>query len=514
MKVRVEQEFHLDSGDFSKEYHWTKKIPLFEHGLFNGQQLECSQELLLNIIKRDYIKQEFGFNVLECADIIVFRENVQGEHEFLLLHRNEAPHDTGWEYPKGGLFYHETPHEGAVRELLEETGVRSIGDFRFGGDLGFQTPDVINRGKGYSHLRVHGLAYYYSGTDSVIADFLQTKRSGEHDRFMWKPFHKAKEVWMKEQNYGSRFFERWQEQRFNIIRRISPPLSIAYELIEECPHTCRFCHRRIAKEPALEIPGILEIIDTVASRGILRLTFTGGEPLNLGKDKLFHIIEYANKKHLHTCLSTTGIGKAERLTKTDLVVLDRILDHMLLPCHCVNKQYARLLYRKDTDWIQITNQIGSILEWVKSTSIIPEICTIVCRPNKAHIVEIGEWIFKKLPNCFWRVDEYYANGTQDSLQARFSLEKGEFEELKEQIIGNGNFQEPLANDRIWFSNMVGRFNAPDVMLTPQGNIVTSSQNTYIDKGTSNMLLALDIKNRRSWSNYRRCCRMDWDWARY
>lgn len=80
--------------------------------------IEERKALSVRSVEQDRTTCEFGLDVLECTDTIVFRENSDKDYEFLLLHRQEfkAP-DKGWEYPKGGMEYHETINEGVIREL-------------------------------------------------------------------------------------------------------------------------------------------------------------------------------------------------------------------------------------------------------------------------------------------------------------------------------------------------------------------------------------------------------------
>jgi 8-oxo-dGTP pyrophosphatase MutT (NUDIX family) len=158
-------------------------------------------------LTKDWISLELGRKILICVDMLIFRVDENGEIAFLLIQRRN---NQGWEYPKGGLFYYETPLEGALREIQEETGIAPAALW-FCGNLGWQTADVRARGKYYDTLRVHGLTFAYHGDGRHI------NLDANHQAYGWYPFQKAvAALWIP---YGPEFFKRWEEQRQEIVRR-------------------------------------------------------------------------------------------------------------------------------------------------------------------------------------------------------------------------------------------------------------------------------------------------------
>ncbi len=155
------------------------------------------------IVVDDYITHEYGRVFLNCVDALVFTK-IEGEIKFLMIQREP---DGKWEYQKGGLHYHETPKEGAYRVVDEEAGIDS--DLVICEYLGFQTPDVSDRGMFYDTLRVHGFTLFYNGNPQKI------KLNPSHKTFKWKTIEEARED-VKfldkrgEGGYGSIFFARWQ----------------------------------------------------------------------------------------------------------------------------------------------------------------------------------------------------------------------------------------------------------------------------------------------------------------
>lgn len=194
-----------NQSDDSSDYTWTTKETLF------ASSDRCVVKDLLAAINRDFIYNRFGFKVLECADMLVFRVK-DNQVEFLLLKREDSRLEiVGWEYPKGGLVYHETVREGALRELKEETGVTT---YIYRGYLGYQIVNVSDRKRiWYDTLRVHGLTFLYTGPEDAI----RPSSGGEILRTpTWMSWEEArKKVWMK--TYGPEFFDRWRAKQDEIL---------------------------------------------------------------------------------------------------------------------------------------------------------------------------------------------------------------------------------------------------------------------------------------------------------
>lgn len=492
------------------------------------EHLTPGARTLAKLVTRDRIQHYLGKRTLECVDILVFRQkenpdspgDTEGNddldaYEFLLLNR-QTPTDSykGWEYPKGGIEYHETVQEGAIRELLEETGLGATGGFRYGGYLGCQIADVRWRNaslppslqKPYDYLQVHGVTYLFYGRDNDI-DLKHT--GGDAERFTdfrWMSWEEAKDTIAIGQ-YAKRFFDLWKAKRWKTLRHIARPISLAFQVSEECPLGCRFCLRRQEGENDTSIEQWKEIVDILAERGILRLAVTGGEPLVTEgkKRRVFELLEYAHAQRIHTCLSTTGW----RLTETDMERLDGCLDQLLLSSHSVDQSLAPKLYENEKTWGPLHRNLENILQWTRDKTIIVEISTVVCKINAGHMVSLGQWLYTRHPTLFWRLDEYYANGAQGMTRFEFELTKEEYDRVEETI--RTEFPTQFADKRLRFSRKESRLVAPDIMIAPRGTIVTSAANEYALKGFKQDLLFVDLKNRRKWSEYLDCIRTDWNW---
>lgn len=201
-KIKLNTQVGLSTSDFA----WEPKTTLFT------SPEQCVDTMYLYAINRDFIYGRFGFKILECVDLLVFR--VRDECvEFLMLSReDERLGIVGWEYPKGGILFHETLYEGSLRELEEETGTTS---YAYRGYLGHQIVDVSKRKRiDYDTLRVHGLTFQFTGVEDVIRPSAATKEGLRNPT--WNSWKEArKKVWMKD--YGREFFDRWQAKQNEIL---------------------------------------------------------------------------------------------------------------------------------------------------------------------------------------------------------------------------------------------------------------------------------------------------------
>ncbi len=108
-------------------------------------------------------------NPVPAAGVILARRG-----EVLLVKRRFAPRAGAWCLPAGFMEYGETPERCALRELLEETGVRGRLDGLFGVYAGFDDPRVRTVLILFRSVQAGGRLS--SGDDAIDARFFRFSR--------------------------------------------------------------------------------------------------------------------------------------------------------------------------------------------------------------------------------------------------------------------------------------------------------------------------------------------------
>src|SRR5665811_862736 len=105
------------------------------------------------------------------------------------------------------------------------------------------------------------------------------------------------------------------------------PSSVDFMLLGSCDLKCSFCFGPQHEMPAIQNDKAISIVNKLASNGVERVVFTGGEPTLI--DGLPDILKAAKDRGLTTVLSTNGI-----LLASNEELLDKIapnLDWIALP---------------------------------------------------------------------------------------------------------------------------------------------------------------------------------------
>jgi len=221
-----------------------------------------------------------------------------------------------------------------------------------------------------------------------------------------------------------------------------------------------------------------------------------------GRGALLEICQEIHRQRIHLCLNTSGVFVDYDL----LQEFDTFLDQMLLSFRGIDKISYNRQFGVTEKFDKLHKPYHTalrIMEDIKHTGIKLEVATVVDAKNVNETIQLGWKLLSINPNITWRVEEYYANGAQPKRQ-QFELRKAVYDELFIQIT------ETFAGKffRIRHSSKEGRIDAPDVMLTPEGNFVRSSNNAYTIVGKMPQLP--EMNTRRRWSDYSHGCR-DWGW---
>ncbi|MBE0640228.1 MAG: radical SAM protein [Bacteroidales bacterium] len=276
-------------------------------------------------------------------------------------------------------------------------------------------------------------------------------------------------------------------------------ISIVWVITEKCDKECLICHRFFNNENNLSLEEQFELLKYLKEQGIKRICFSGGEP-TIFKSSLFEAISYAHNLKLHTALTTHGLN----LNKTDIIKLDKILDQILIPIRYLN-----------SDNYESTNRIAGVfnrhikylLSWLMNSEIITEIVTVVTKHNLNSIIDIGEIVFNISPNIRWRIDEYYSNGYNKKLELDFQIADEQFGEVIQKV--RSHFSDER-NQLITFSSKLSRAKAPDLLITPQGNLVTTCNHESLPKGHYKSGIISSMQTRRDQDYYKGSIR-NWDW---
>lgn len=113
--------------------------------------------------------------VVEAAGGVVWRRTPSGETEILVVHR---PKYDDWTLPKGKLARGESPEEGAVREVGEETGL----DVKVGRELATSH---------YQDAEGRPKVVRYWAMEPVGGEFRPNR---EVDEARWAPVHEAQRL--------------------------------------------------------------------------------------------------------------------------------------------------------------------------------------------------------------------------------------------------------------------------------------------------------------------------------
>ena len=110
-------------------------------------------------------------------------------------------------------------------------------------------------------------------------------------------------------------YKKGHEEKLDKLKvKLSNPLSLCWQITKKCNYNCPFCLSGQQKLYELPLEKIKEIIDILAAANLIRIDFTGGEPM-MRKD-FMEIIKYASSKGIETLITSNGSVYSDEIAKT------------------------------------------------------------------------------------------------------------------------------------------------------------------------------------------------------
>jgi hypothetical protein len=225
-RIQLQNKIKMSPHAKRKFYYWTEKTEVKKQWLLydhfdqhlNEDEIPIAEqpelsENLFKVINSAFVRNEFGFKMLECVDTLMFTMSPdKSEPEFFMMFRSSPE---GWEYPRGRLLYYETKIEGALRTIEEEAGIQRE-QLKYCGDLGWQTVDVRIRDTYYEMLKVYGFVFYIEKQPDKNLIKLKPLNSNHK----WMTLEEVrKEMWHAEQDYNQIFLNRLEEKETEIFQQ-------------------------------------------------------------------------------------------------------------------------------------------------------------------------------------------------------------------------------------------------------------------------------------------------------
>ena len=260
-----------------------------------------------------------------------------------------------------------------------------------------------------------------------------------------------------------------------------------------CNMKCPMCYAYSSDE-ATDIHKKKKIIDKMADLGIIKIMFSGGEPLL--DENLIDLIKYAKSKEFKTALSSNGLLLSEDI----LHKLDNHLDELSLPLEGSNPS----IHKHNRGSQEHFFIIKHLLEIISDYNFKTDIETVVTKYNKNDISNILELI---LDNNIkkWKLFQFYSLGRGLLNSEDYQVSNYEFAEIKERFSKYKNIEIDFRdNDELVMKSYLN--------ISPSGDIITVLNNKYVKIGnllySKNIYSILhknnfnfEIHNKRHWRDF-------------
>ena len=170
------------------------------------------------------------------------------------------------------------------------------------------------------------------------------------------------------------------------------PFEVSIELTTDCNYFCDFCFGKNfpkkAKQP--KTGDLKKVIEKIASEGINRIRFTGGEPL-LRKD-VGELLSFAKEQGLFTSLNTN----ASLLSRQKIKELANSLDDVLISFHSLNEKQEQFLAGKK----ELFDKKLNAIKLLSSEKVFVRASTILSTQNIKQLEEFKSLV-ESLPISQW-----------------------------------------------------------------------------------------------------------------
>lgn len=192
------------------------------------------------------------------------------------------------------------------------------------------------------------------------------------------------------------------------------PNSVCWNITSRCNETCKFCYRETNMKD-LTFEEQKKVIDILASVGILKLTFAGGEPLLI--PRINDLILYAKSKGLVVSMTSNAILIDEK----QLNFLLENLDWLTLSLDGATDEIQTLMTRHSKH----ATKVREILEYAsayKKGKCRIKINTVVSKKNYKNVQDIADLV-KKYNVTRWKLMQFtplrsYAKEAQGEFEIR------------------------------------------------------------------------------------------------
>lgn len=174
------------------------------------------------------------------------------------------------------------------------------------------------------------------------------------------------------------------------------PINVSWLISDKCNYSCKFCFMP-SKRKSVSFEEAIKILENLATSGVKKISFGGGEPLLL--DHIIHLIIEAKKMGLMTMLLTNG----------SLLSLDKIndlkdcLDWLSLPLEGPDEKSNILMTRPPGHF----QRVMKILEYCRDqTNIRTKINTVVTKRNIDSVTDIID-IVVRFKVSRWKLFQFY-----------------------------------------------------------------------------------------------------------